>query len=156
MQHLKPDISYRPQPDADAHLPDGDSSPPALILDFMYGAAAYRLWRSNGVHESLLTYYSNHYKNLLQHEPSQGPRAKNLSTTAAANHGTRISQGLLDAMDCLNTRLMMSYGVTPEGLAAQHQKQEDEKRLKEHETSRAKVMEWMGSASDASPVVPDV
>jgi hypothetical protein len=51
---------------------------------------------------------------------------------------------------------MMSHGITPEGLAAQHQKQQDEKQLKEQETSRAKVMEWMGTASDAGPVGPDV
>jgi hypothetical protein len=66
MQHLEPDTSSDPHPDDDARLPDGDSSPPALILDFMYGAAAYQLWKSNGVHESLLSYYSNHYKDLLK------------------------------------------------------------------------------------------
>jgi len=62
---------------------------------------------------------------------------------------------MLDAMDCLSAWLM-SCGITPEGLAAQHQKQEDEKQLKEQETTRAKVMEGMGTASDARPVGPDV
>ncbi|KAI0290177.1 hypothetical protein BC826DRAFT_1028534 [Russula brevipes] len=36
MQHLVPDTGRYARPDDDARLPDGDSSPPALILDFMY------------------------------------------------------------------------------------------------------------------------
>jgi hypothetical protein len=156
LQHLEPDTGRYPRPDDDARLPDGDSSPPALILDYMYGAAVYRLWKSNGAraHESLLTYHSNHYKDLLKQEPSQG-RSSDISS-GSKNHGTRISQGLLDAMGCLNARLMMSHGITPEGLAAQHQKQGDERQQQEQETSQAKVMEWMGSVSDAGPVGPDV
>jgi hypothetical protein len=41
------------------------SLPPAIILDYMYGVAAYSCWKSKqGVHSVMESYHQEHYSNI--------------------------------------------------------------------------------------------
>jgi len=65
MQNLKPDDSYCSVPDTDAFLTAPEESlPPAIILDYVFGAAAYKLWKSNPDenHEKMRAYHEAHYQ----------------------------------------------------------------------------------------------
>ncbi|KAI0002222.1 hypothetical protein BJV74DRAFT_817907 [Russula compacta] len=74
MQHFVPDSSIQPLPDHDAYLIGmEDTLPPAIILDFIYGAAAYKHWRSDkeNVHEKLQSYFTEVYEPILRRKPSE-------------------------------------------------------------------------------------
>ncbi|KAI0251096.1 hypothetical protein BJV78DRAFT_1282808 [Lactifluus subvellereus] len=58
-------------------------------------------------------------------------------------------QGMPDAMDEMNLRLMRLCGTTPEEML---QKQQNEEQLREQEASRMKVLECMENIPDATPV----
>jgi len=46
LQHFVPDQGRYPIADDDAHIiRTAEELPPAIILDFMYGAAAYQQWK---------------------------------------------------------------------------------------------------------------
>jgi hypothetical protein len=234
LQHLVPPTTGLIQP-LDAvfkgeHQPrDGNAPPPALLLDFMYGAAAYKRWGngsemecvihdkfvdeyqsipilqrlvepssdedsgserddptdgdyvdpgfafgSDGAHspskdhnpnsvDLALIFQSSHtHPHSKPHDPNyddpglafQSNRAHSLSKDHDAdsvvpglafhsNCTRSLQDPMIKAMDDMNALMMHMNGVTPEARAAQWQKEEEERQLKEKEFSQSKVLEWM-------------
>ena len=67
MQHIIPDLDRRPVPDDGARLVGSESElPPAILLNFIYGAAAYQCWRTDEtVNSKLNPYCSEKYEKTL-------------------------------------------------------------------------------------------
>lgn len=148
MQHLVPDTCLRPIHDHDALLIGTKQTlPPAIILDFMYGAAAYQCWQTGkNIHEQLQTYHSSHYKPILDLRPPEDT----LSDSESGDSSREMCQEMLNAMDDMNLIMMKIHGTTPEEVAMKTQKKLEEEQLKEQKASQTKVLEWMESSiSDA-------
>jgi len=60
-----------------------------------------------------------------------------------SNRAWRPRDSMIKAMDDMNLVMMRMSGITPEARAAQWQKEEEEKQLKDEEFSQAKVLEWI-------------
>ena len=161
---------------------DGNTPPAALLLDFMYGAAAYKRW-GNGpemkriIHGRFLEEYqsipilqkpvdpsSDEDSGSERGDPADGdydpgfifqsdsthsrskPHDPNYADPGLAfqsNRAWRPQDSMIKAMDSMNALMMCMSGITPEARAAQWQKEEEERRLKDKEFSRNKVLEWM-------------
>ena len=168
MQHFIPSASLRPVPDDDAFLTGTEETlPPPIILDFIYGAAAYRCWKAVGnVHKQLQAYFSSCYQPAL--EPPQIPFVKvvDISSDGGSiddgDHSsdedyqpsgtlwTPLRKEMLNAMDKVNLIMMKIHGTTPEEVAMKTQKKLEQVELEEQEASQVKVLEWMESSdSDA-------
>jgi hypothetical protein len=59
--------------------------------------------------------------------------------------------GMLNSMDRMNAFMMSLKGITPEAMAAQRQKQEEDEQLIAQEFSRVKVLDWKQRAPVCSP-----
>jgi len=125
--------------------------PPDIILDYMYGVAAYKLWRSNpqGVHNVMSTYHSDQYTGIPLLSP-QSPSAACETTTEVAedpfgrDYVPSLSEDeMSQAMDDLNLALMCISGITPQELADQRKKQAEEKEQVAQKISQRRVAEWM-------------
>ncbi|KAH9959982.1 hypothetical protein BC827DRAFT_1156023 [Russula dissimulans] len=149
-----PGFVHPPIPNGDARL-DGSKSnvPPAILLDYMY--------ISVGKPTTLFTQHKNRYWKLLNPSPTPpNPSAtrRQIIVTPTILTGSQ-SQNLLDAMDnVIEISWRVRLGMIPREVAAQPQKQEEEKHLKEQETAQMKVLGWMGrtdttvaSESDTGP-----
>jgi len=115
--------------------------PPAIILDYVYGVAAYRMWRSDKerVHDVMSTYHREQYAGIPS-LPRQSP------TTETASQ----DDGMAQAMDDLNLLLMRVNGINPQDLADKWEKQMEEEERVAQEKSRSKVMEWRSTGSTFS------
>ncbi|KAI0255682.1 hypothetical protein BJV78DRAFT_1172482 [Lactifluus subvellereus] len=160
MQHLVEDLSYAPVPDLDAHLTSAEELfPPAIILDYVYGAAAYQLWKSNQqVHEKLQTYFTDNYQLTLRRwspgsEPDDDCDADYVPGPITPPGIGEDSDGMwLDPMDEMNLALMIHSGVSLKDWAANSQQQQEEEEERERGASQAKVMEWIGRIEDIQAV----
>jgi hypothetical protein len=110
---------------------EGGSLPSTVILDYVYGVAAYKSWhsqRGDGL-DVVNQYREKHY--------AQIPRAP--------SDYTRMRRGESDlskAMDRLSMHLMYIHGITPEVAAERRQKKIEQEERAAQEASRSKVMEW--------------
>ncbi|KAH9959992.1 hypothetical protein BC827DRAFT_428419 [Russula dissimulans] len=149
MQHIVPDLSIYPTPDVDARL-DGSKSnvPPAILLDFMYGAAACQRWKTNdAVHENLDAYYNATYKPVLEtpKPPTESFGDEETNNGNSDDPDWESESDLLDAMDkVMDISWRVRLGMIPREVAAQLQKQEEEEHLREQEAAQMKVLGWMG------------
>jgi len=146
MQHLEPDECDWPVPDADAHLTGSEESlPPAIILDYVFGAAAYRRWKSNPDmnHEQIRAYHEMHYQ-VIPHEGLTRRFIPDSPDSEPERPGRPLWEEEFDMFDQLNLALML-LNNSPEELVMKFRKREQEEELREQEASRAKVLEWMGS-----------
>ena len=110
----------------------GVSLPSTFILDYIYGIAAYKAWRSrrgDGFNQ-MKAYRNEHYAQIPP--PPSDPRKR---------HTPRRS-GLEETMDELNMVLMYIHGITPEMAAERRQKEIEREERAAQEASRSKVMEW--------------
>jgi hypothetical protein len=147
-ENLHPDIAYRygaAHVDAQFHSSEQGTLlplPPAIILDYVYGVAAYRMWRSDrdSVHDVMSTYHREHYADIP-------PPPRRISTGANQN---RVDNEMCKAMDDLNLFLMRVNGINPQDLADKWEKQMEEEERVAQEKSRSKVMEWMRTWSTFS------
>ncbi|KAH9033776.1 hypothetical protein EDB85DRAFT_2073737 [Lactarius pseudohatsudake] len=118
--------------------------PPVVILDYVYGIAAYNQWNSRRpdktVHSVMRNYHKEHYINIPAIEPS--PPTDNYEGHYIS---TRTGDVMAKAMDDLNAFLMFVRGITPEEAAKRREERMEEEELKAQEASRSKVMEWMRS-----------
>ena len=132
--------------------------PSTVILDYLYGIAAYKAWRSergDGFNQ-MEAYRKSHYVE-IQPRPSSppdgidtdvtsGPDDPNDSTykpTQSRKHYTQTRRsGLEETMDELNMFLMYIHGITPEMAAERRQKEIEREEQVAQEASRNKVMEW--------------
>lgn len=164
LHHLKPDTSRVPIPQFDARIAGTGISPPStVILDFMYGVAAYRCWGSGqDIEEVMQQRFAEHYENIPippaslpssdgdsssesvddddEYKPNRRPRGR--------NHRSNMSDGMLRAMDNVLALSMLLKGTTPELMAAERQRREEAEELRAKEASRVKVQQWMQSSPD--------
>jgi hypothetical protein len=135
---------------------DGDSPPSTVILDYVYGVAAYNAWESkrDGDFKVMKQYRDKHYKGippLHTDEPEEpddpndeiyDPHQSQKRYTQARRRDEHESD-LAKAMDRLNRYVMHIRGITPEEAAQRRQKEIEQKERAAQEASRNKVMEWM-------------
>ena len=148
---------------SDAHIAGMGISPPStVILDFMYGVAAYRCWGSGQEMMDMMQHcFTKHYQSIpipLASLPSSdgdsSPESDDLDDDEynpnirrkGRNHTSNMSNGMLRAMDDVLTLSMLLKGMTPELMAAERQKREEAEELRVKEASRVKVQQWMQSS----------
>lgn len=137
----------------------GESLPSTVILDYLYGIAAYKAWRSGREHDGdehddgfkqMDAYRNTHYVTIPLLSPqtddtdvTSRPDDPNDSEYIPQEHyrSTRRS-GLEEAMDELQIFLMNICGITPEMAAERRQKEIEREEQAAQEASRNKVMEW--------------
>ncbi|KAN0130746.1 hypothetical protein V8E53_011421, partial [Lactarius tabidus] len=114
---------------------------PPAILDYVYGVAAYRMWRSDKkrVHDVMATYHREQYADIR-------PRTLLSRTSSTASQ----DDGMAQAMDDLNLFLMRVSGINPQDLADKWEKQMEEEERVAQEKSRSRVMEWRSTGSTFS------
>ncbi|KAH9965207.1 hypothetical protein BC827DRAFT_1382322 [Russula dissimulans] len=137
----------------------GGLLPSTVILDYVYGVAAYQSWQSNrgDVSNVMKAYRDKHYAQItpLPPPPPQDtddtddpddptgpdyhppePRRQRYTSTR------RDESDLAKAMDELNMVLMYIHGITPEVAAERRQRKIEQEERAAQEASRSKVMEW--------------
>jgi hypothetical protein len=138
---------------------EGVPLPSTVILDYLYGIAAYKAWRSkSGDGFNQMKAYRNEQYAQIPPPPRAPPDGidDTDATSGPDNHKdsdykppqprkryapTRRS-GLEEAMDELNMVLMYIHGITPEMAAERRQKELEREERAAQEASRSKVMEW--------------
>ncbi|KAF8345348.1 hypothetical protein F5887DRAFT_1191862 [Amanita rubescens] len=165
LHHLEPDLSHNPMPQRDAWMTGTGISPPSTVtLDYMYGVAAYQRWGTGqDINEVMQQRFADRYKSIPipaaspyssdgysssepddpddDYTPNRQPRGR--------NHSTKMSDGMLRAMDNVLALSMLIKGTTPEFMAAERQRREEAEELRAKEAGRVKVQQWM----EGSPCV---
>lgn len=132
LHHFKPDTSRSPILQWDARMAGSGIPPPStLILDFMYGIAAYLRWGSGQDIEEVMRHrFTESYESISippvlvprddddgdddEYIPNRQPRSR--------NRGSKMSDGMLHAMDNVLALSMLLKGTTPQLMAAERQK----------------------------------
>ncbi|KAH9004500.1 hypothetical protein EDB86DRAFT_3199514, partial [Lactarius hatsudake] len=130
--------------------------PHVIVLDYMYGVAAYTRWKSTAdIHDVMKTYHQAHYAHIpaLPRKPpsDDSDDAPEPEDTGDADYRPRkghhpsTSRGnvMVEAMDDLNMLLMFVNGTTPEEAAERMEKRVEEEERAAQERGRSKVTEWM-------------
>ncbi|KAI9438928.1 hypothetical protein H4582DRAFT_1877448, partial [Lactarius indigo] len=153
----------------DAQFENTNSLPSVVILDYVYGIAAYKQWNSmrhhRAIHDVMGNYHKEHYINIPTIEPRTPPDSGEFRdptyvpgnsvdchdpshppTSSSRYTFTRTGDEMAKAMDDVNAFLMSVLGITPEEAAKRREKRREEEELKVQEASRSKVMEWMKTA----------
>jgi hypothetical protein len=163
LQHLKPPTGRDPIRQYDARIASsGILLPHSVLLDFMYGVAAYRRWGGGqDINEVMQHRYTECYGSIPipsasppssdgdsspepedldnhEHEPDRRRRRR--------NHRSNMSDGMLCAMDDVLKLSMLLKGTTPQSMAAERQRREEEEELRAKKASRVKVQQWMRSS----------
>ena len=146
-------------PSPSSQSPPPPSRPPALILDYAYGIAAFGAWRSRRggeVHAIMRNYRGEQYAHIPP-LPRQVDDFGGSDNEAGAddeddrdrdptyNSGTSLRKGdtIAEVMDELNSVLMGFHGITPQEAAIRREKRMKEEELMAQEAGRSKVVEWM-------------
>ena len=131
--------------------------PSTVIIDYVYGVAAYNAWRSNrggGLNQMEMEEYRNrHYTQIppLPSTPpddindadvSSGPDDPNYSEYKPTGYTQTRRTVLEETMDELNMFLMYIHGITPEMAAERRQKEIEREEQVAQEASRNRVLEW--------------
>jgi len=163
MQRIIPDSSRRRVPDDDARLVGSESELPSVVLlDFIYGAAAYQRWKTDETVDSKLnSYCSEKYEKILSPKgpklvpiESSGSEEVDISNGNSDDPDWREGMpGMLDAMDKvmdISWKVRLRTMPVPEKVVARLQKEEEEEELREQEATRMKVLGWMGRTETSS------
>jgi len=136
MGGVAPGVGVAPGANVDALFQGkGGSLPSPIILDYAYGVAAYKCWRSQehvgngGVPEIINNYRNDHYATITPLPPTPPDDTDDESEMAKA-------------MDELNVLLMAINGTTPEEVAERRQKENEQLERAAQKASRSRVMEW--------------
>ena len=139
LQHLKPDTSNHPIPQCDARIAGtGISLPPNVLLDFMYGAAAYRRWGGGSGDEVRRVmqqrfdnrYESNSIPTLSTAHPSgddeSSPESRgsddDYDPDQERNDKSDMLDGMLSAMDSILMLSKLLKRTTPQSRTLERQK----------------------------------
>ncbi|KAH9172939.1 hypothetical protein EDB89DRAFT_821689 [Lactarius sanguifluus] len=130
--------------------------PHDIVLDYMYGVAAYERWKSTAdIHDVMKSYHEEHYANipgLSRKPPSDGgddapepddPRDTDYNPRKRHYPSTSRGDVMGEAIDNLNLVLMFINGTTPEEVAERMEKRMEEEERVAQERGRDKVTEWM-------------
>jgi len=159
LQNVHPSVALALGANVDALFQgEGGSPPSTVILDYVYGVAAYNSWRSNRGNVDVMGEYRKiHYANIKP--PSRAPPddtddASDPGETSGTEYQPRrtLKSGprerkrdesdLAKAMDELNVVLMYIHGITPGEAAKRRQKEIEQEERAAQEAGRRKVMEW--------------
>ena len=111
---------------------EGVPLPSTVILDYLYGIAAYKAWRSKrGDGFNQMKAYRNEHYAQIPPPPSPQPRKRYTPTRRS---------GLEETMDELNMFFMYIYGITPEMAAERRQKEIEREEWAAQDASRSKVI----------------
>jgi hypothetical protein len=159
LQHLVVPLDLAPVPAFDARFTGADIlPPPSILLDYMYGVAAYKRWGGGQVIDRAMQQrFAEHHQNIpippasppsgsnddsedddpddTGYQPNTRPRGR--------HHRSKMSDGMLRAMDDVLLLSRLLKGQSPQSIAAEQQRQEDAADLRAMEASRAKVQQWM-------------
>jgi hypothetical protein len=157
LQHLMPPVESKPIEARDAHFANSIqiSPPPAILLDYMYGAAAYRRWGAGESMDGLMQRrFVEYYKPipLLPRSPSSSESGDSRdddfeprTQPGRRRHRTDMSTEMLQAMDNILRLSMWLKGTTPEEVAAERERRREEEELRAQKAGRVKVLEWLQS-----------
>jgi hypothetical protein len=147
----------------------GTPRPSTIILDYMYGVAAYRRWGSGQEIKKLMQQRFTESFKAIPIPPAppyisdddddiypESDDSKDLSYSPVEKKQQRkkhsdTSPEMLQAMDDIHALSMLLKGMTPELLAAERQRQAEVEELRAKEASKVKVQQWINSES---PFVP--
>ena len=148
----------------------GTPRPSAIILDYMYGVAAYRRWGSGQEIKKLMQQrFTESYKAILippapphisddnddmypESDDSNNLSYSRVEKKQQQKKHSDTSPEMLQAMDDIHALSMLLKGTTPELLAAERQRRAEVEELHAKEASKAKVHQWMQNSE--SPFVP--
>ncbi|KZP03417.1 hypothetical protein FIBSPDRAFT_969021 [Athelia psychrophila] len=169
LQQLVLPTRYAQLPDLDAHFAGmGVSLPPSILLDYMYGAAAYRCWGAGqGIEGMMQNRFSAHYENIPMPPPSPtSSTSSNPGSIYDSSNGDKFKPlprrryykldmpaGMLQAMDSILLLSMWVKGTTPEAMAAERQRQEEEEELRVQKAGQVKVLDWLQSDVNEDPTL---
>ncbi len=140
---------------------NGTSPPSDIILDYMYGVAAFQCWGVKASREVLQRVYESHYKPLHApnlHSADDGtdggggdsddgddPRDPDYEPHTSRGHYASIRRGdeMAKAMDNLNAVLTYLKGISPQEAATRWEKRMEQEEEIARKASRNKVKEWM-------------
>ena len=132
----------------DANFQGTDSTPPIVLLNFMYGVAAYKRWKSPPGVDIITRYSAMHYRDIPpllprtpsgeSESPSDGQEDPNDS-----DYLPEDTTSMVEAMDEMNMVLMYLSGITPEEAAIRREKRLEEEEKMAQEAGRSKVLEWV-------------
>jgi len=159
LHRLEPDTSPCPLPQFDALIAGTGISPPStIVLDYMYGVAAYRRWGSGHHIMAVMEHcFTEHYRS-IPIPPASPPSSDDDSSydlddndeehkhhrrPRRRNHHSHTSDGMLRAMDDILGLSMLLKGTTPELIAVERQRREEAEESRAKEASRVKVQRWM-------------
>ena len=129
----------------------GISPPSTVVLDFMYGVAAYRCWHSGqDINEVMQHHFIKHYESipippasLPSSNSDSSPESDDLDNDEykpnrwlrGRNHNSNMSDGMLCAMNNVLMLSMLLKGMTPESMATERQRWEEVEELGVKEAS---------------------
>ncbi len=137
---------------------EGGSLPSTVILDYVYGVAAYKPWHKCGGEHIMNDYHKTHYADIPPLRRASPDDPDDTGVTSGPDdpndpdykpreprkrYRRRDESDLSKAMDELNMVLMYMHGITPEEAAERRQKEIEQEERAAQEASRSKVMEWM-------------
>ncbi|KAH9042306.1 hypothetical protein EDB84DRAFT_1436459 [Lactarius hengduanensis] len=130
--------------------------PHDIVLDYMYGVAAYKHWRSTAdIHDVMKAYHAERYAHIpaLPRKPPSDdsddapepddPRDTDYNPRKRHHPSTSRGDVMGEAMDDLNLVLMFVNRTTPEEAAERMEKRMEEEERAAQERGRSKVTEWM-------------
>ena len=135
----------------DTTPPIGTDTPPIILLNFMYGVAAYKRWRSPPGVDIINAYFTEHYAEHYKTIPvPQAPSGESESPSDEQEQEdpndpdyVPDNSSMEDAMDELDMVRMYIRGITPEEAAIRWEKRLKEEEQMAQEAGRRKVMEWI-------------
>jgi hypothetical protein len=144
----------------DANFRGTNSTPPIVLLNFVYGVAAYQRWQSRSGIGIIEKYFKDHYE-YIPVPPRRAPSSERESSFSEQDdlekdptyrEKGRHTEGRKDrhhtsarekAMDDVNLVFMFLRGITPEEAAIRREERLKEEERMAQEAGRRKVMEWI-------------
>jgi len=127
-----------------------DTTPPIVLLNFLYGVATYKRWKSPPGVDIINAYFTEHYAEHYKTIPvPQAPSGESESPSDEQDDPNdpdcvpEDTTSMDEAIDELNMVLMYLSGITPEEAAIRREKQLEEEEQMAQEAGRGKVMEWI-------------
>ncbi|KAI9566899.1 hypothetical protein HD554DRAFT_2315281 [Boletus coccyginus] len=143
----RPGIAFLAGAHVDAQL-QGDQLPPAIILDYMYGVAAYKRWGGGGddADPVMKSYHHKHYENIPPWPPGDhddhhdspsseepdDPKDKSYSPSGSRQRKPHEDE-MARAIDKVNFVLMSLHGITPQEAVNRREKRMMEEEMKAQE-----------------------
>ncbi|KAF8957264.1 hypothetical protein BDZ97DRAFT_1670266 [Flammula alnicola] len=164
MKRLSDDI-LSPVLQYDAKMSGSGTPPPStIILDYMYGVAAFKRWPGGSQFQQIMKdRFEEHYKSIpprpwspsghssddevLDGDPADPDYRPGQGAASGGKHRRRhhchASKGMLRAMDGVLGLSMFIKGNTRQSLAADRERRMKEGELQAQEAGRAKVDQWL-------------